>query len=56
MVIPPILLGEDNYKKFILVLNDFIKLKRYEDQTYLDYLSKINVFTIPWLNSFYAEK
>ncbi|KAM3132400.1 hypothetical protein pb186bvf_015500 [Paramecium bursaria] len=48
-VIPPELFGRKNRDGLISCFDGLIKLKRYEDQLYIDYLQKMNVFEIPWL-------
>ena len=49
-IIPVKILGEKNYQKILLQnMKDFVEMKRFENQKMEDYIVKMDVFSIPWL-------
>nr|BAB18587.1 telomerase reverse transcriptase [Paramecium caudatum] len=55
-IIPIDLFGQQNLFTFLTDISDFITLLRFEDQSYLDYIKKMNVFEVPWLNKYFNKK
>nr|AAN03860.1 telomerase reverse transcriptase [Paramecium tetraurelia] len=55
-IIPIDFLGQSNLYTFLKDLSQFITFLRFEDQNYLDYINRLNVFQIPWMNSYFSKK
>ncbi|CAD8057352.1 unnamed protein product [Paramecium sonneborni] len=55
-IIPINLFGQQNLYTFLSDIQQFIIFLRFEDQNYSDYINRLNVFSIPWMNSYFSKK
>jgi hypothetical protein len=55
-VVPEKLFGRSNLSIFMGMLKEFISMKRYENYKIEDFVTKMDIFTIPWFRINYNKK